>query len=156
MDNLRTLKGKNHGHQYLDKKTKNVIGRKWVFRNKLNENGEITRKKDWLVCKGYAQEEDVDYGEIIYPIERLGFRTLLAYSTYKGFKVYYMDFKPIFLNGICEQEVHIEKPEGFMYPSRKNMVSKLQKDLYGLKQGPRAWYERMNNYMVNIGFLRTN
>ena len=42
---------------------KNVIGTKWVFRNKLDENGEITRNKAILVCKGYAQEEGLDYGE---------------------------------------------------------------------------------------------
>ena len=39
---------------------KNVIGTKWVFRNKLDENGEIIRNKARLVCKGYAQEEGLD------------------------------------------------------------------------------------------------
>ena len=68
---------------------KNVIGTKWVFRNKLDENGEVTRNKARLVCKGYAQEEGIDYGEILSPVARLeGVRTLLAYATYKGFKVY--------------------------------------------------------------------
>ena len=68
---------------------KNVIGTKWVFRNKLDENGETTRNKARLVCKGYAQEEGLDYGETFSPISRMeGVRTLLAYATYKGFKVY--------------------------------------------------------------------
>ena len=44
-------------------KDKNVIGTKWVFRNKLDENGEITRNKARLVYKVYAQEEGIDYGE---------------------------------------------------------------------------------------------
>ena len=71
---------------------KNVIGTKWVFRNKLDENGEVTRNKERLVCKGYAQEEGIDYGETFVPIARLeGVRTLLAYSAYKGFNVYQMD-----------------------------------------------------------------
>ena len=90
-------------------KDKNVIGTKWVYRNKLDENSEVTKNKERLVCKGYAQEEGIDYGEKISPTARLsGVRTLLAYSTYKGFKVYQMDVKSTFLNGILEEEVYIE------------------------------------------------
>ena len=67
---------------------KNVIGTKWVFIKKLDENGEIIRNKAKLVCKGYAQEEGLDYGETFAPIARMeGVRTLLAYVAYKDFKV---------------------------------------------------------------------
>ena len=70
---------------------KNLIGTKWVFRNELDENGEITRNKARLVCKSYAQEEGIDYGETFAPVARMeGVRTLLAYATYKDFKVYQM------------------------------------------------------------------
>ena len=89
----------------------NVIRTKWVFRNKLDENGEITRNKARLVCKGYAREEGLDYGEKISLVARMeGVRTLLAYAAYKGFKVYQMDVKSTFMNGILEEEVYIEKP----------------------------------------------
>ena len=86
-----------------------MIGTKWVFRNKLDENGEITRNKVRLVCKRYAQEEGIDYGETFYLVARLeGVRTLLANATYKGFKFYQMDVKSAFLNGVLEEEVYIE------------------------------------------------
>ena len=62
-------------------KGKNVIGRKWVFRNKLNAYDEVTRNKARLVYKGYSQEEGIDYGETFAPIARLeGVRSLLAYA----------------------------------------------------------------------------
>ena len=135
---------------------KNVIDIKWVFRNKLDENGEITRNKARLVYKGYAQEEGLDYGETFFPIARMeGVRTLLAYAAHKGFKVYQMDVKSIFLNGILEEEVYIEQPKGFV-DDNKDMVCKLHKALYYLKQAPRAWYERLYKYLVKIEFERTD
>lgn len=138
-------------------KVKNVISTKWIFRNKLNEKGEVIRNKARLVCKGYAQEEGIDYGETFAPMARLeGVRTLLAYFAYNNFKVYQMDVKSAFLNGILEEEVFIEQPEGFIEDNNKDQVCKLNKDLYGLKQAPRAWYERLHSYLIKIGFIRTS
>lgn len=78
-----------------------------------------------MVCKGYAQEEGIDYGETFSLVARLeGVRTLLAYVAYKDFKVYQMNVESAFLNGILE-EVYIEQSEGFVDPSKKNMVYKL-------------------------------
>ena len=92
-----------------------MIGTKWVFRNKLDENGEITRNKARLVYKGYAQEEELDYGETFSLVARMdGVRNILEYASYKGFKVYQMDVKSTFLNGILEEKVYIEQPEGFL------------------------------------------
>ena len=85
-------------------KDKNAIGTKWVLENKLNEDGKVSRNKKRLVCKGYSQEEGIDYGETFTPIARLeGVRTLLAYVSHKGFKVYQMDVKFTFLNGILDE-----------------------------------------------------
>ena len=101
-----------------------------MFRNKLDANGEITRNKEILVYKGYAQEEGLDYGENFAPVARMkGVRTLLAYATYKGFKVYQMDVKSTFLNGILEEEVYIEQPKGFFDKNNKDKVCKLHKAL---------------------------
>ena len=75
----------------------------------MNEDGKVSRKKARLVCKGYSQEEGIDYGEKFSSIARLeGFITLLACVAHRGFKVYQMDVKSTFLNGIVDEEVYSE------------------------------------------------
>ena len=66
-------------------------------------------KKERLFCKGYAQEEGIDYGDKFSPVVRLeGVRTLLSYLAYKGFKFYQVDVKSVFLNDILDEEVYIK------------------------------------------------
>ena len=68
-------------------KNKNVISTKWVFRNKLNEYGQVIRNQDRLVCKGYAQIEGIDFEETFAPIARMeAIRFILAYACSKIFK----------------------------------------------------------------------
>jgi hypothetical protein len=81
-------------------KGKNVIGTKWVFRNKLNEDGQVTKNKTRLVCKGYAQVEGIYFEETFVPVARMeAIRMFLAYACSKRIKVYHMDVKSTFLNG---------------------------------------------------------
>jgi hypothetical protein len=129
-------------------KNKNVIDTKWVFRNKLNEDGQVTRNKARLVCKGYAQIEGIDFEETYAPVARMeAISLILAYACSKNVKVYQMDVKSSFLNGELEEEVYIEQPEGFQLSENTNYVYKLKKALYGLKQAPRAWYSRLDKYL---------
>jgi hypothetical protein len=122
-------------------KNKNVIGTKWVFRNKLNEDGQVTRNKARLVCKGYAQIEGIDFDDTFSLVSRMEtISLLLSYACSKNVKVYQMYVKSCFLNGKLEEEVYIEQPEGFQFLESTNYVCKLKKSLYGLKQAPRAWY----------------
>ena len=72
---------------------KNVIGTKWVCRNKMNEQGEVVRNKEILVCKGYSQKEGIYYEVTYAPV------VFLAYAAHKKFKVYQMDVMLAFLNG---------------------------------------------------------
>ncbi|KAI3718224.1 hypothetical protein L6452_19086 [Arctium lappa] len=89
---------------------KTVIGTKWVFRNKLDEHGTVTRNKARLVAQGYRQEEGIDYDETFAPVARLeAIRLFLAYAVYKDFIVYQMDVKSAFLNGKLNEESIMKK-----------------------------------------------
>ena len=86
-----------------------IISTKWVFRNKLDENGIVIRNKARLLAKGYNQGESIDFEETYIPVVRLeAIKMLLAYVYYKGFKLYQMDVKNAFLNGFIMEEVYIE------------------------------------------------
>jgi hypothetical protein len=120
----------------------NVIGTKWVFRNKQDENGMVTRNKARLVAQGFTQVEGLDFEETYAPVARLEeIRMLLAFAAHHDSKLYQMDVKSAFLNVPIQELVFVEQPPGFEDPKFPNHVYKLQKALYGLKQAPRAWYE---------------
>ena len=79
------------------------------------------------------------FDETFAPVARLeAIIMFLAYATHKKFKLYHMDVKLAFLNGDIEEEVYIEKLEGFQLIDNPDNVYKLKKALYGLKQAPRA------------------
>jgi hypothetical protein len=97
------------------------------------------RNKARLVAEGYSQVEGLDFGETFAPIARLeAIRILLAFAASKGFKLYQIDVKSAFLNGVIQEEVYVRQPPGFKNPKYPDRVYKLSKALYGLKQGPRA------------------
>jgi transposase InsO family protein len=134
---------------------KNIIGSKWIFKNKLNEQGQVFRNKARLVCKGYVEIEGWDFDETFVPIARLeAILIFLAYACHKRFKVYQMDVKSAFLNGDLNEEVYMEQLEGFKLFDNLDLVWKMKKALYGLKQAPRAWYHRLDTYLKDKGFKR--
>ena len=132
-----------------------IIGTKWIFRNKKDENGIIIRNKARLVAQGFNHEEGIDYEETFALIARLeAIRMLLAFACYKDFKLFQMDVKSAFLNGLISEEVYVEQPPGFESHEFPNHVFKLTKALYGLKQAPRAWYERLSGFLLEKSFTR--
>ncbi|GJT28299.1 retrovirus-related pol polyprotein from transposon TNT 1-94 [Tanacetum coccineum] len=130
-----------------------IIGTKWVYRNKLDENGVVTRNKARLVAQGYNQQEGIDYDETYAPVARLeSIRILLAYACALDFKLYQMDVKSAFLNGFINEEVYVAQPPGFIDFAKPNYVYKLKKALYGLKQAPKAWYDRLKAFLIKHNY----
>ncbi|GKA04609.1 retrovirus-related pol polyprotein from transposon TNT 1-94 [Tanacetum coccineum] len=125
-----------------------IIGTKWVFRNKLDENGIVSQNKARLVAQGYNQQEGIDYDETYAPVARLeSIRILLAYACALDFKLFqngefgfFFIKKSAFLNGFINEEVYVAQPPGFIDFEKPDHVYKLKKALYGLKQAPKAWH----------------
>ncbi|KAJ9544841.1 hypothetical protein OSB04_024548 [Centaurea solstitialis] len=121
-------------------KNKTIIDLKWIFKNKKDEDGIVTRNKARLVAKGFKQQAGIDYDETFAPVARIkAIQIFLAYAAHKNFTVYQMDVKTAFLNGELKEEVYVSQPEGFVDRTKPNHVYILDKALYGLKQAPRAY-----------------
>ena len=99
--------------------------------------------------------EGVDYNETFAPVARMEYiRILPALACQLKFKLYQMDVKNAFLNGLLKEDVYMVQPKRFIDPHFPNHVLYLKKALYGLKQAPRAWYDRLTQYFVSHGFTR--
>ncbi|KAI5342476.1 hypothetical protein L3X38_010351 [Prunus dulcis] len=104
---------KNGTWELVDRPTeKPVIGVKWVYKTKLNLDGSVQKNKAMLVAKGYAQKPGLDYNETYAHVARLDtIRTLIALVAQKEWKLYQLDVKSAFLNGVLPEEVYIDQPE---------------------------------------------
>ena len=82
-------------------------------------------------------------------------RTIMALAPMVKWDLHHMDVKKAFLNGVIEEEVYIEQPQGFEVEDKKTHVCKLKKALYGLKQAPRAWDRKLDSFLTILGFTKS-
>ena len=117
---------------------KKVIGTKWVFNIKRNENGEIDRYKARVVALGYRQTHGVDYMENYSPVANMNsIRVFSAYCCHIGAYTHQFDADTGSLNGNLKEEVYVFPPKGFKIGSNK--VLKLSRSHYGLKHAASTW-----------------
>ena len=80
---------------------------------------------------------------------------LLAIAAQKDWRLYQLDVKSTFLNGYLQEKIYVKQPKGFVNEGEEDKVYLLKKAFYGLKQAPRAWYSRINEYLLNLGFVKS-
>jgi len=138
-------------------KGKKAVGCKWVFTVKQNPKGKVDRYKARLVAKGYSQTYGIDYDETFAPVAKMGtVRTLISCAVNFGWPLHQMDVKNAFLHGDLQEEVYMEIPPGFANSQTVGKVCRLKKSLYGLKQSPRAWFDRFRRAVCDMGYTQCN
>ena len=119
-------------------------------------DGSIEKYKARFVARGFSQKKGIDYEETFAPIARYtSIKTIMALASMIKWDLRQMDVKTAFLNGVIEEYVYIEQPQGFEVEDKVTHVCKLKKALYGLKQAPRAWYGRIYNFLTSLGFTKS-
>jgi hypothetical protein len=128
-----------------------AVKSKWVFKQKADG-----RYRARLVTKGFMQIQSIDYDETFSPVARFeSLRLILALAVLEDWEIHQMDVKSAFLNGLLEEEIYMEQPEGFITLGQESKVCLLKKVIYSLKQASRAWNLQFHGVLTELGFTCT-
>ncbi|GKV21730.1 hypothetical protein SLEP1_g31684 [Rubroshorea leprosula] len=131
----------------------NIVGSKWVFKTKLNQEGSIERFKARLVAKGFLQVPGLDFDETFSPVLKpTTLRLVIALATTQSWPLHQLDVKKAFLHGMLKETVYMTQPPGFVDPQYPKYVCCLHRSIYGLKQAPCAWFDRFTLHLLRMGF----
>ncbi|MBW0523127.1 hypothetical protein O181_062842 [Austropuccinia psidii MF-1] len=129
-----------------------LVGTTWVFKVKKDHLGNIIEHKARLCAQGFTQSAGIDFGQTYSPTGRLNsLCTLIAFASSKGLEFHQVDIKSAFLNAPLAETVYLAIPQGLNLDQRKHCL-RLKKAIYGLKQAPLAWYERLRTWLKSVGF----
>lgn len=132
-----------------------IVKCKWVLKKKYDSENNV-RYRARLVAKGFTQKLGVDYEETFSPVVRhTTLRLLFALAVRLGLDISHLDVTTAFLNGFLEETIYMQIPEGFIGGNTDGKVLKLKRAIYGLKQSSRAWYRRVDDCLVQSGYIRS-
>ena len=132
-----------------------IVRCKWVLRKKTDANGNIVRFKARLVARGFSQIPGIDFKDTFSPTLRsITFRIFVSLTVELDLELHHLDVQTTFLHGELEEEIYMQQPPHFEDSTRPNVVCRLHRSLYGLRQSPRVWYHRLHNFLTNNGYKR--
>ncbi|KAJ0920711.1 putative phosphoglycerate kinase [Helianthus annuus] len=138
-------------------KDQKLVSCKWIYKIKEGDKpGGGPRYKARLVAKGFTQKAGVDYNEIFSPVvKHVSIRVILSLVASLDLELEQMDVKTAFLHGNLEEKIYMAQPKGYEIKGQEDKACLLKRSLYGLKQSPRQWYKRFDEYIVGSGFSRS-
>lgn len=132
------------------------ISCKWVFRKKEDSAGNVTRFKARLVARGFSQQHGVDYDAVFAPVATLTtFRILLTAAGHNNMVVRHIDVESAYLHGRLQEVIYMQQPKGFIEDGKENLVCRLRRSLYGLKQAARVWNTTISGILTALGFVQS-
>ena len=135
---------------------KSPVGCRWVYTMKVEPDGQVDRLKARLVAKGYIQQYGSDYYDTFSPMSKIAsILLLLSMAAMRSWPLFQLDIKNVFLHGDLVEEVYMEQPLGFVTHGESDLVCKLRRSLYGLKQSPQAWFSRFSSIVQEFGMIQS-
>ena len=133
-----------------------TVGCKWVYRVKYDGEGRVKYFKGRFVPQRYSQKYGIDYDEIFAPVARLlSIHILLAFAVENKMNINQMDVVTAFLNGELKEEIFTQQLPRYVQSGKEELVYKLKKSIYGLKQSPCCWNEKFCEHMRSLGFKKS-
>src|SRR5260221_185174 len=135
----------------------NIVGCHWVFTLKHGPDGSVKHYKVQIVVKGFSQAYQINYDETFTPVIKWdSIHILLTLAAQLNLEIHQMDVKTAFLNGDLDHTIFMDPPPGSANFGIPNVVWKLEKSLYGLKQVLHAWYQKAKQEFSQLGFIQCN
>lgn len=106
------------------------------------------------MAKGFKQQHGIDYEDTFSPVvKHTTIRLILSLAVSQHWTIRQLDVQNAFFHGVLEEEVYMRQPPGFIDAAHPDYHCKLDKSLYGLKQAPRAWFSRLSDKLLQLGFI---
>ena len=108
------------------------------------------------MAQGYNQVYGEDYDGVFAPAARFeSIRTVVSQAVKEEMKIHQVDVTAAFLNGDLEEEIYMKQPEGYAEPGKEDLVCSLKKSIYGRKQSPKCWNQKLDKCLKTLSFEKT-